>query len=414
MEIKLIVGTDIGLRENNEDNFTASADLSQEGWTIPVDAASVYAPGELGCLMAVADGMGGQNAGEVASAIAVQTVQECFSAGQLPDGIVGDATRICSYLKEVVRKADRRVKTHSAAHAESQGMGSTLVLAWLVGNSAYVAWIGDSRAYSYVPGKGIARLSKDHSYVQQLVDEKRLSEADAMTHPDSNIITRSLGDPSSEARADVVSKTLEEGEIIMLCSDGLCGVCPDEQIGSIIESMPDDLSVCKDKLMASALSAGGTDNITIALARVVSLSAVARPARRRFSVGRVLGALLALLLFLVLGFAGYRLFFGKNRQADNFNTTATDTAAFVTFVEDTTPVVEKPDTGHDTLATDSSHSTNNTLNPSGSEHNGSGSFSDGDGTTLSWPSKIGTGQSGSGGMNEATTDGAVKKNLPVK
>ena len=91
-----------------------------------------------------------------------------------------------------------------------------------------------------------------------------------MHHQNSNIITRSLGDTSSEAKPDVVAKPLEDGEIIMLCSDGLCGVCTDERIGNIIDRRQTDLSLCVDNLIESALSEGGSDNITIAMAQVAT------------------------------------------------------------------------------------------------------------------------------------------------
>ena len=147
-------------------------------------------------------------------------------------------------------------------------------MAWLIGNKLYIAWIGDSRAYSFIKGKGIARLSKDHSYVQQLVDAEAISEEEAMTHPNSNIITRSLGDTSQKAKADVIEYDIEDGQVILLCTDGLCGVCRDEIIGGIIEEEENDLQKCKEKLTTAALAAGGSDNITISLMQIKTSSAV--------------------------------------------------------------------------------------------------------------------------------------------
>ena len=135
----------------------------------------------------------------------------------------------------------------------------------------YIAWLGDSRAYSYRPGEGIGRLSKDHSYVQQLVDKGILTDEEAMRHPQSNIITRSLGDTSKRAKAEVIEHDdLKDGEIIMLCSDGLCGVCPDDKIGSLLMEPEHGRSLqeCKDMLTNMALNAGGSDNITIALMQI--------------------------------------------------------------------------------------------------------------------------------------------------
>lgn len=268
VSFKLFAGTHIGLRENNEDNFTVCPDLTLDEWIVPADCQQAIQLAERGCILVVADGMGGQNAGEVASAIAVETVHEMFIPECLPVDILSKPDAIKSYLKRVIVEADNRVKAKSKVDPNTEGMGSTIVMAWVLNDKVYVAWLGDSRAYSYLPGKGIGRLSKDHSYVQQLVDSGAISDDEAMTHPNSNIITRSLGDTSQKAKADVAMYSLSDGEVILLCSDGLCGVCKDEEIGGIIEEEVTDLQKCKEKLTSFALAAGGSDNITIALLQV--------------------------------------------------------------------------------------------------------------------------------------------------
>jgi len=268
VSFKMFAGTDIGLRENNEDNFTVCPDLTLDEWIVPAEHQQAIPLGKKGCIMVVADGMGGQNAGEVASAIAVDTVQEMFSSANMPGDVVDKPDSIKNYLKNVIVEADARVKSRSKEDVEANGMGSTIIIAWIIETKAYIAWLGDSRAYSYIQEKGIARISKDHSYVQQLVDAGALTEDEAMVHPNSNIITRSLGDISQKAKVDVAEYSLENGEVILLCSDGLCGFCKDDEIGGIIEDELPDLQKCKDKLTTAALSAGGSDNITIALLQV--------------------------------------------------------------------------------------------------------------------------------------------------
>ena len=274
VSFKLFAGTDIGLRDNNEDNFTVCPDLTLDEWRLPADHQQTISLGKRGCLVVVADGMGGQNAGEVASDIAIKTIEEMFSPLKLPADVIEKPETIKNYLKGVIDEADLRVKQHSKENPATAGMGSTIIIAWLVADTVYVAWLGDSRAYSYVPGMGIGRLSKDHSYVQQLVDAEVLTEEQAMNDPNSNIITRSLGDPSQKAKADVVSCSIKEGEVILLCSDGLCGVCKDEEIGGIIETCSADLKVCKEKLTTAALANGGSDNITIVLLQIDSITPV--------------------------------------------------------------------------------------------------------------------------------------------
>ena len=265
--IKIFAGTNVGLRDNNEDNFTVCSDLQSGSWTVPTDHQQVLSLGNMGCLLLVADGMGGQNAGEVASAIAVQTVEALFSLEALSSICLDDDNQVRQYLLNGIEKADARIKAHAHDHAETSGMGSTLVMAWILKGVAHVAWIGDSRAYAVMPSKGIARLTKDHSFVQGLVDKGQITEEEAMTHPNSNIITRSLGDMTQRARGDVVSYSLHNGEVILLCSDGLCGVCSDAVIGGIVEDYVADLQQCKEQLTNAALRAGGSDNITIALAQ---------------------------------------------------------------------------------------------------------------------------------------------------
>ena len=268
VSFKLFAGTDVGLRDNNEDNFTVCPDLTQNEWMMPADHQQVIPLGECGCLMVVADGMGGQNAGEVASAIAIETVQTMFAPDRLTDKVLSKPAYIKEYLKKVVSKADFNVKEYSKEHPEAEGLGSTIVMAWVIGNKAYVAWLGDSRAYAFTPSQGIRRLSKDHSYVQQLVDAGNLSDIEAMNHPNSNVITRSLGDTAQKAKADVEEYRLEDGEIILLCSDGLCGVCTDDEIAEVLEGNADDLQVCKGQLTELVLDNGGSDNITIALMQI--------------------------------------------------------------------------------------------------------------------------------------------------
>ncbi|MBR2238752.1 MAG: serine/threonine-protein phosphatase [Prevotella sp.] len=270
--ITLYADTNIGLRDNNEDNYTVCPDLTLDEWELPENVQVVFPLGRHGSLMVVADGMGGMNAGEVASDIAIRTVQELFAPPVLTSNVTFKQENVKAYLKKVIVEADRRVKQYAEDNPETKGMGSTIVMAWLIGSDAYIAWLGDSRAYSFIPEKGIARLSKDHSYVQELVDAKQLTEEEAMNHDMSNVITRSLGDMSQKAKPDVTVHRVCEGEIIMLCSDGLCGVCTDKEIADVIEENYGSLPQCHEALTESALDAGGSDNITVTLLKAVEVS----------------------------------------------------------------------------------------------------------------------------------------------
>lgn len=148
-------------------------------------------------------------------------------------------------------------------------MGTTIVIAWILNDKAYICWCGDSRCYVFNANSGFCRLSKDHSYVQDLVDQGKLDPENAFDHPYSNIITRCLGDPTNRSNPDFRSYNLKDGDTLLLCSDGLCGLCHDEEIMQIIEENQDDLMTCKDRLIEAALEAGGYDNITIVLCHIM-------------------------------------------------------------------------------------------------------------------------------------------------
>lgn len=269
MKVKLTAGTDVGcVRTNNEDNFIMNVDLSQSDWFLPKDTSEVIQLGEEGCTMVVADGMGGLNAGEVASAIAVEHVKQEFLDANLKD-IIKSEKDIEKFMSGIVEKADIAIKKRVKDDPATKGMGTTLIFVWVLGNKAYVSWCGDSRGYVFNPNLGLKRISKDHSFVQELVDAGKLDEELAFDHPNSNIITRCLGDFNDKAHPDFNVITLNKGDHILLCSDGLCGICRDEEIIEIMNRFHEDIGECKKELIKAALDAGGYDNVTVALMEVV-------------------------------------------------------------------------------------------------------------------------------------------------
>jgi protein phosphatase len=270
MLFQITAGTDIGLhRSNNEDNFIVNVDLTKQEWFVPQNTKDTFVLSELGCLLVVADGMGGMNAGEIASAIAIETMQQYFSPQSLKK-INIETKSIEKYMKEALVAADKNIKNHSSEKEETTGMGTTIVVAWVLNNRVYIVWCGDSRAYSWRPQAKLKQLSKDHSFVQELVDKGKLDSQYAFDHPDRNIITRSLGDPSGVASPEFIEKELFNDEIILLCSDGLSGMIRDECIESILSDKHADIEQCKSALMQEALNAGGYDNLSVALLKTVS------------------------------------------------------------------------------------------------------------------------------------------------
>lgn len=264
---KMTVATNVGLvRSNNEDNFIVCPSLDQaDNWFAPLAVDEVISLGKSGCVMVVADGMGGMNAGEVASEIAVNSIKESFSEVKDFSKIVDCSNHIENFMKKIIVDADVAIKKRVKEDPSTQGMGTTVVMSWLIEDVVHVAWCGDSRAYLFNRQSGLSRLSNDHSYVQELVDTGKLDPDLAFDHPNSNIITRSLGDSPVKAQPDYVCKRLSVGDNILLCTDGLCGLCRDEEIMDVLMQEHHSLEEYRNQLFNAAFAAGGYDNVTIAM-----------------------------------------------------------------------------------------------------------------------------------------------------
>lgn len=233
--------------------------------------------GKGGVVMVVADGMGGMNAGEVASAIAIDLAAKAFEGEQWTHA--KDAAARGRMLEDIICRADAAVKADASHDSEHSGMGSTMIMAWLVGNELTVTWIGDSRAYMCRPASGILALSRDHSYVQELANRGVLTYEETFGHPQGNIVTRSLGDPTQKAQPETAQYIVADGDMIMLCSDGLSGVLRDRFAGSdtttptlesVMAANAQDAVACSRELMAAARDADWYDNVTVMLCRVCS------------------------------------------------------------------------------------------------------------------------------------------------
>ena len=268
MKIKISAAIDTGKeRDNNEDALAYCPDLASQQWHD--DDMPDYIPlGDCGTLTVVADGMGGANAGEVASSIAINTIKEIFSTDCVKD-IVSDDEKIKALLNNAVTTADEHIINKMSIDPETAGMGTTIVICWIINGKAFIAWCGDSRCYVFNPARGLKLLTKDHSFVQELIDSGKITIEEAMTHPDSNIITRGLGDFDTNAVPDIITYDISPNDILLLCSDGLNGYCIDSDIESVLASNYSDVSQCSKLLMQLALSAGGFDNISIIAASLI-------------------------------------------------------------------------------------------------------------------------------------------------
>ncbi|GEO04189.1 hypothetical protein AAE02nite_18530 [Adhaeribacter aerolatus] len=311
MIIEIFATTDNGQRYGqNEDNFAVCKDLANKNWGFKPQEKITLS--EQGAVMLVADGMGGANAGEVASDIAQKVVQEQFN--QLTE-VPGTDKEKVSFLKKVIQAAHEAIVAHQVDNLETAGMGTTIVLLWTIPDKAYIAWCGDSRLYIHKKGIPLKPLTDDHSYVWELVKQGKITPKEARLHPESNIITQSLGDPTTPPKTETKIIDMQEGDRFLLCSDGLNSMLDDEEIEAVLTQEEDTVEASK-RLIAEANAAGGHDNITVILFDVHEATAkqVAIPARtttqelRNFirSKNRVI-AVLSFLLVCVLGYvvAGY-------------------------------------------------------------------------------------------------------------
>jgi PPM family protein phosphatase len=218
-------------------------------------------------LFAVADGMGGAQAGEVASHMAVEVLEQ-----GLPDGVGSIEER----LRARVREANARILELAESDDQLAGMGTTLTAAYVGEDDLTVAHVGDSRLYRLRDGE-LERLTDDHSLVEELVRQGKLTPEEADEHPQRSIITRALGaEPGVEA--DSRTWPARADDVYLICSDGLTSMVPEAQVAQVIQGAP-SLAAAGRTLIDAANEAGGRDNITVVLFRLEEVGAAAPPAQ---------------------------------------------------------------------------------------------------------------------------------------
>ena len=238
-----------------------AAARTDPGRVRPANEDNVFADPEAGVLM-VADGMGGHAAGEVASELAVRTISGILTGPEAAGPAGVEAPQI---LRQAIQRANAAIRTRAAEDLASRGMGTTVALVLARDARLWLAHVGDSRVYLIRAGE-IHRLTQDHSLVAQMVKAGQITAGEARKHHLRNVITRSLG---FEAAVEPEIQTLEwiEGDYLLLCSDGLTGMLEDEEIARVVTAGGADLpAVCRD-LIALANERGGTDNISVVVAR---------------------------------------------------------------------------------------------------------------------------------------------------
>lgn len=244
-------------------------------------------------LFAVADGMGGHEAGEVASEIAINTITELA-----PDHADSDA------LARAVCAANLNVIKAPAHGVGREGMGTTLTAAILEGERLIIAQVGDSRAYLLHQGK-LQQLTRDHSLMADMIEAGQLTEAEARVHPNRSVITRAIGsDPHMQP--DIYELNVETGDRILLCSDGVCTMIEDPQIQHIMAHSR-TAQECADGLVAAALEAGGFDNATAVVVDVEGFREVRQRKAQRKSKALYAFLIAAVVaIFAAAGFTAYQ------------------------------------------------------------------------------------------------------------
>lgn len=237
--MKVFAGTDIGkAREKNQDYYYVSKNLDEVKLCI------------------LADGMGGYTGGEIASNMTVALVKSYIYNNY--SKIKLETDDIINLLKDATQYANMLVYEKTRQIEELEEMGTTLEIALIVDEKVYISHIGDSRIYKIKNGN-IKQITKDHSYVEKLINDGTITREEAIKHPQKNMLTKALG-CTAYVEPDLLVEKIEENDIILICSDGLTNMLTDEQILKTIEENPEEPN---KHLILEANKEGGIDNITV-------------------------------------------------------------------------------------------------------------------------------------------------------
>lgn len=211
----------------------------------------------------VADGVGGNNAGEIASRTAVRGIAEYVAS--VPVAECPDDDAVCDYFCQCLKQVNAEIYQTGKEHKEYESMATTVVIACIKDDKAYIINVGDSRAYLFRKGI-LSQLTEDHTYVNELLRNGVITTEEAKNHSKKNVITRALG-AEAAVTADFFQTELETDDILMLCSDGLYGEVDEQKLVEILEEQ-NTMSVTCSRLVEEAIRCGGRDNITVICLKV--------------------------------------------------------------------------------------------------------------------------------------------------
>src|SRR6266481_5092591 len=271
MLVELHAKSDVGrVRRGNEDNFLLLDLTTPRTWSgsdgpVGPEEMNKFPLGEHGLVLVVSDGMGGALAGDVASRMAIEAVRDTLLGSNSDGSGCEPDSSLVECLKHATMQANRNIHNKSLEDSRCSGMGATLTGAAVKDDKLDLIQVGDSRAY-VLRGEQIRLATKDQSLVQQLVDVGQISEEEAETHMFRNVILQALGAQTELAPATARIQ-IRQGDMLLLCSDGLSGKLRNEDIRPIVAESNGDLGAACDKLVDQANHRGGEDNITVVLAR---------------------------------------------------------------------------------------------------------------------------------------------------
>ena len=278
MKISIFGDTIVGKqRDHNEDSLLIQCDINKQ-WH-EINDQQIDISESRGLIFAVADGMGGTNAGEVASAIAVNTLKERIAT--IPAGIKR-AEQIRRILNSIILAIHNNIIKEAKEHKEKKGMGTTIVLGWILNNILYIIWIGDSRCYHYnkTATSQLTPFSEDHSLVWSRVKSGEITPEEARLSSESNLLLQSLGDTYQYPHPEFKFIELAKNDRILLCSDGLNSMLSTVGIQQILDFSDSTKETCQS-LINSANNAGGHDNITAILIDIIGTDLTLKPPFRK-------------------------------------------------------------------------------------------------------------------------------------
>ena len=269
LSVKSFGVTDCGkVRQSNEDQFLiAELTKAMRVWQTSLPEPKLQVGEERAHLFLVADGMGGHQAGERASAMAVAAIEN-FTLNTFRWFFASDdagAQKVLTHFQSALEQADASIAEEASEHPELKGMGTTVTMAFQLGAQLCLVHVGDSRAYAF-RGGSLHQLTQDHTMVAELVRSGTLREDQVAAHPFRHVITNVVGGPNVGVKVQARAFEMQAGDRLMLCSDGLTEMVNDDAIAAVFGAEQDPEAAART-LLKQALDAGGRDNITVLVVR---------------------------------------------------------------------------------------------------------------------------------------------------